>query len=103
MTIPPDEYPRLLKRALEGEKLPAPQSAPAPAKELPVAEMERLLLAGVSVGPEDLRDLAERRAVTAKELLGKAGVAGERMFIVAVTDVSNGEGKRGPRVDFTLK
>ena len=64
----------------------------------------------IAIGADDLRELGERRARTAKEALGKAGVAGERMFIVAValepaaaeTDAKPGT-KRGPRVDFTLK
>lgn len=52
------------------------------------------------------RELGERRARRAKEALAKAGVAGERMFIVAAAAETTAEtqgARRGPRVDFVLK
>ena len=104
MAIPPADYPRLLKRAFDNEKFAKPVTA-----EMPVAEMEKLILANIAVSPDDLRELGERRARTAKEALGKAGVAGERMFIVAAAEPAAAEvegkpaAKRGPRVDFVLK
>jgi len=64
-----------------------------------------ILIEPIVVGPEELRDLGDARARTAKEALGKAGVPGERMFIVAAAEpaADSAEARRGPRVDFTLK
>jgi uncharacterized protein involved in outer membrane biogenesis len=106
ITIPPADYPRLLKRAYDNEKLPKPANAPGAVTELPVAEMEKALLANIEVTPEALRELGEHRARTAREALGKAGVAEERMFIVAAAAEATAEApdaRHGPRVDFMLK
>jgi hypothetical protein len=101
MTIPTAEYQALLKRVFENEKLAQPKPAAGPAREVPPAEMESLLLANIKVTPDDLRELGEHRANAAKSALIKLGVAGERMYIV--TSADNAEAKRAPRVDFVLK
>jgi hypothetical protein len=45
MTIPPADYPALLKRAYDNEKIEKPKNELGVASELPPAEMEKLLLA----------------------------------------------------------
>jgi hypothetical protein len=68
--------------------------------------MERQMLAHITITPDDLRELGERRATAATAGLAKAGSAGERMFIVAggpEPAAGAPEAKRGPRVDFVLK
>ena len=105
MTIASADYPRLLKRAFDNEKFAKPKNAAGTAADLSVADMEKLMLANIVVSPDELRELGERRARTAKESLSKAGIAGERMFIVAAAEVTAEApaSKRGPRVDFVLK
>lgn len=104
MTIPPADYQRLLRRAFDNEKVVRPKSAAGNTTEPSVPEMESLLLATITVSPEALQELGASRARAAKEALTKAGVAPERMFVVAATAEADGAGaKRGPRVDFTLK
>ena len=61
------------------------------------------MLAHITITPDELRELGERRANAAKEALAKAGIAGERMFIVAGGPEPAPDAKRGPRVDFVLK
>jgi hypothetical protein len=101
MTIPPAEYPALLKRAYDVEKFTKPRNALGIARDLPPAEMEKLMLDSIAITPDEVRQLGERRANAAKTALGQLGVAGERMFIVAATEKP--DAKRSPRVDFVLK
>ena len=74
-------------------------------RDLPPAEMEKLMLANITVAPDELRELGERRASVAKNAPQKLGVSGKRMFIVAAADASGSgaDEKRAPRVDFVLK
>jgi hypothetical protein len=74
------------------------------AKKLPVAEMEALMLAHIKVDEDDLRGLANRRALDVKDYLVKtAAVESERIYIVAPPQVKAGEDKLPQsRVDFSL-
>jgi hypothetical protein len=101
MTIPPAEYPVLLKRAFDNEKFDKPKNALGIVRDLPPAEMEKLMLANIKVSPDELRALSEQRANAAKTALLKLGIAGERMYIV--TSAQAADAKQAPRVDFALK
>jgi hypothetical protein len=101
MAIPPAEYPALLKRAYDSEKFTKPRNAIGVARDLPPAEMEKLMLVNITVTQVELNELGERRANAAKNALGMLGVAAERMFIVAA--VEKPDAKRAARVDFVLK
>jgi hypothetical protein len=75
-------------------------------KDLPVAEMERLMLSNAEVGEGDLQQLANARAQAAKGWLVETGkVAPERVFIVSsktgAGDIKD-QGK-ATRADFSLK
>ena len=63
-----DEYAALLKAAYGEEKFPKPRNVIGLAKDLPVPEMENLMLTNAPVTDEDLRQLANRRAQVAKGL-----------------------------------
>jgi hypothetical protein len=66
--------------------------------------MEAALLAAVEVGDEEFRALAERRAREVKEELVRAGVAGERVFVVSDLAVGDEAKTRGAaRADLSLK
>ena len=84
LTVPVEEYEKYLRRAYGAEKFDKPRTALGFAKALPVAEMEKLMLAHTSIGEDDLRLLANARAQAAKEWLVTQGkVPAERVFLLA--------------------
>jgi uncharacterized membrane protein len=102
------DYPRYLERAYRAEKFPKPRNLVGMVKELPVEEMEKLMMANMKADDEALRDLAGRRARKVSEWLTQEGkIPGERVFILQ----PNLTAKEGPqndkakesRVDFALK
>lgn len=108
VTVTPDEYPALLKRAYQAEKFVKPRNALGFAKDLPVADMENLILANTPISDDDLTALANRRAQAAKNWLATNGnVPAERMFLMASKSAANeakNEKKVPPaRVDFSLR
>ncbi len=105
--IKPEEYPALLSRVYKDEDFPKPRNLIGLQKDLPVAEMEKLMIANAKVDADDLVALGNRRAQAVKEWLLKNGqIPGERIFILA-TKTGAAEAKdKGPgpsRVDFSLK
>jgi hypothetical protein len=105
VTIAADEYQKYLAAAYDQEKLSGkPRNLIGLAKKLPVAEMEALMLAHIKVDEDDLRGLANRRALDVKDYLVKtAAVESERIYIVAPPQVKAGEDKLPQsRVDFSL-
>ncbi len=104
---PPAPPPPSIADKLFGAFKPAPKPVPppAPSAAAPSAEeMERALLERITVDNESIRRLSEQRAGEAKARLVAAGVAPERLFIVA--DVAVGEeakGRSATRVDLALK
>jgi hypothetical protein len=100
------EYERYLRRAYGDESFPKPRNVIGIAKDLPVPEMETLMLTNAQVGDEDLRQLANARAQAAKEWLVSEGKIPEgRVFIVAPKLTAEGIKDKGQptRVDFVLK
>jgi hypothetical protein len=105
VTIAPDEYAKYLAAAYSQEKIPnKPRYFIGLAKKLPAAEMGALMLANIKVSDEDLHDLANRRALDAKDYLIKAGpVESERIYIVAPQAPKPEQEKlKQSRVDFNL-
>ncbi|HQR50370.1 MAG TPA: DUF748 domain-containing protein, partial [Methylophilaceae bacterium] len=106
VTISAEEWPVYLKQAYKEEKFPKPRNLIGFAKDLPPAEMEKLILTNITVGEEDLRRLANQRADAVSTWLTKAGsVAAERVFITPPKLNSEGIKDKGKpnRVDFSLK
>lgn len=106
VTVAPGEYEKYLKRAYGEEKFAKPRNVIGFAKDLPVAEMENLMLANTQVTEEDLRLLANARAQTAKEwLVGEGKVPAERIFTVTPRLTAEGIKDKGKptRADFALK
>jgi len=107
VTVAPGEYDRYLKRVYEETDLPdKPRNFLGIAKDIPRAEMERLLLKHAAVSDGDLRQLAQRRAETVKEQILKAGpVEPGRVFLVSSAPLApEKKDKAGAaRVDFRLK
>jgi hypothetical protein len=76
------------------------------ARELPVPEMEKLILANVPVTDEDLQALAGERVRAVRDrLLQSKQLEPERIFIVEAETLAaeKKEGVRNSRVDFKLK
>lgn len=98
------EYERFLRRAYGAEKIPdKPRNFLGIAKEIPVPEMESLMLAHAKIGADDLQRLANGRAQAAKEWLMTEGkVPAERLFINAPVLAAPQKGKP-TRVDFGLR
>jgi hypothetical protein len=106
ITVEPSEYEKYLRRAYGEEKFAKPRNLIGLAKDLPVAEMEDLMLANTPVTEDDLRLLANARAQAAKEWLVDQGkVPAERVFIVTPRLTAEGIKDKGKptRADFALK
>ena len=100
------EYPPLLTRVYRDEKFPKPRNLVGLTKDLPVAEMEKLILANTLVSDDDLRLLAQQRALAVKNwLLDKGHVPAERIFVLASREGADGKETRAKtsRVDFSLR
>jgi hypothetical protein len=106
VTIAPEEHDKYLRAAYKDAKFDRPRNAIGLLKDLPVPEMEQLMLANAAVREDDLRQLAFARAQAPKEwLVEKGKVAADRVFIVAPK--MSAEGIKDPgkptRADFSLK
>jgi hypothetical protein len=101
------EYATYLARAYQQAKFPKPRNLIGLAKTLPVEEMEKLMLAHQSIGEEDLRALAQRRAQAVQGWLVEQGqVPLSRIFLLPVKlpSAANGTTESGQnRVDFSLR
>jgi uncharacterized protein involved in outer membrane biogenesis len=104
--IEPAEYAGYLKAAYKEEKFPKPKNFIGLAKDIPVPEMEKLMLAHTEVTDGDLRALASQRAMRVKDAILKSGqVEPERVFIVEPKSLApeKKEKVKDSRVDFKLK
>ncbi|HWH78252.1 MAG TPA: DUF748 domain-containing protein, partial [Candidatus Binatus sp.] len=102
------EYAQYLKAAYGDESFPKPRNIIGLAQDLPVPEMEKLMLQNTKVGDDDLRQLASQRAQVVRDaLLATGQVGAERLFIVAAKPLSSDEAlalKGKPnRVEFSMK
>ena len=102
------EYERYLKAAYSDESFPKPRNVIGIAKDLPVPEMESLMLKNTQATDDDLRNLANRRAQTVQDrLLATEQVSADRLSIVAAKPLSSEEKEKVKaklsRVDFALR
>ncbi len=104
--VEPAEYEKYLRRAYGEEKFAKPRNMIGLAKDLPVPEMEKLMLEHTQVADDELRMLANERAQSAKEwLITQGKVPAERVFVVAPKLTAEGIEDKGSatRADFGLK
>ncbi|HJV64267.1 MAG TPA: DUF748 domain-containing protein [Geomonas sp.] len=100
--IPPQDYSSVLKAVYQKEKFPKPRNALGFAKDLPDAEMKKLIVTHTLVGDNELRALARDRVETVKTYLVADGkVPAERLFEKS-SDIYKPTEKGGPgsRVEF---
>ena len=104
--IEPQDYEKYLRRAYKEAKFPKPRNFIGMQKDLPVEEMEKLMLTSTTVSDDDLVQLANQRGQAVKEALTRGGeVAVERVFLVApkLEAAKSDAEVKGGRVDFALK
>lgn len=96
-----EEYRTYLTRVYKAGKFPKPRNMIGLQKDLPVEDMEKLILANTAVTDDDVRSLARRRAENVQVWLIEQGkVAPERLFLVPP---KAGDTAPGARVDFSLR
>jgi uncharacterized protein involved in outer membrane biogenesis len=102
----PKEYEKYLKMAYKEEKFPKPKNVLGMDKDIPVPEMEKLMLTHIEVKEGDLRTLASQRSMKVKDAILKSGqVEPERIFILEPKSLApeKKEKVKESRVDFKLK
>lgn len=83
VTVSPAEAPVLLREVYKRADMAKPRNLVGLAKDLPVAEMEKLLLADITVSEDAMRELAARRGVAVKDYLASRDLAPARLFLGA--------------------
>jgi hypothetical protein len=97
------EYPAYLKQAYREAKFPKPRNLVGMQKDLPVEEMEKLMLANTKASEDDVRDLALRRAETVQSwLLEQGKVPAARVFLLP-PKVGPDDKAKATRADFSLR
>ncbi len=98
------EYPELLTAAYKRSEIKKPRNLIGMAKDLPLKEMEDLLMADISVGEEAIRELALERGAAVRDYLLAQKVPSERLFLGAVrTGGGDSNWKPGAELDLAMK
>lgn len=79
------EAPKLLAEVYRRADMPKPRNLIGLARELPTAEMEKLLLAAIPVDADRMRELALDRAGQVRDELVRLGVDHNRIYLLAPT------------------
>jgi hypothetical protein len=106
VTVGSDEYAKYLKMAYKAEKFPKPRNLIGFAKDLPVPEMEKLMITHIEVTDDDMRQLAAERALGVKDYVLKSGrITADRVFLVEPKSLEpeKKEKLKDSRVDFKLR
>lgn len=94
LTVSAQEYPALLRSVYKRADMPKPRNVIGLAKDIPVPEMEALLLANIPVSEGMMRELATRRGVAVRDYLATRQLPLERLFLGAP---GAGNGKAGEK------
>ncbi len=101
--IAPEEMKTYLTRAYKEAKFPKPRNMIGMQKDLPVEEMEKLMLTNLPVTTDDIKGLAAHRAeVVQNWLVDEGKIAPERLFLLPPKVEADDKGKAS-RADFSLK
>jgi hypothetical protein len=101
-----DEYEKYLKRAYEDADLTKPENIYESTSDIPIQEMERLLMDHIKITDDDLRSLANTRASQTRDyILESRKVEPERIFILEpkIHPPEDNEEIKKSRVQFTLR
>ena len=90
------EYEQLLRRVYRAGDFPKARNLIGMVRDLPVAEMEAVILAHTAVSADELAALAQQRAQAVRNwLVEEGGVAQERVFLLAPkVEEASGEGEQ---------
>ncbi|MET0544285.1 MAG: DUF748 domain-containing protein [Variovorax sp.] len=98
------EYPELLTAVYKRADITKPRNMVGLAKDIPVNEMEDLLMAGVAVDEESMRQLAVERGGVVRDYLLAQKLASERLFLGAVrTQASGADWKPGAELKLDMR
>ena len=108
IAIAPEEYKTYLTRAYKEARFPKPRNLIGLQKDLPVEEMEKLMLTNLPATDDDLKALAVRRSEAVQSWLVEQGrVPPERVFLlppkVEADDTGKTGGGKASRADFSLR
>ena len=101
LTVSEAEVPALIREVYKRADITKPRNLVGVAQDLPVADMQALLLANIPVGDDAMRELALQRGVAVKDYLGAQQLPVERLFLGAVKPAVN-DPKWSPRAELTL-
>ena len=101
VNVSPAEYPALLKEVYKHADLPKPRNLIGLTKDLPVPEMEKLLLASIKADGESMHALAEKRGAVVRDYLASRNLPLERIFLGAVK-AEPPDAKWTPRAELNL-
>ena len=101
VTVSEAEYPALLKEVYRRADIAKPKNVIGMVKDVPVAEMEALLLAGITVDAEAMQQLAVRRGVVVRDYLASRDIPIARLFLGA-PKTAGGEPSWTPRADLKV-
>lgn len=99
--VTPQEYPALLKAVYKRADFPKPRNLIGMAKDLPVPEMEALLLSHLEASESAMQALALQRGVAVRDYLASQQVPMERLFLGAVKAVAP-DAKWQPHAELNL-
>jgi len=106
LTVTPEEYERYLKIIYEAADFEKPKDTKGRIKELPIAEMEKLLITNIQITDDVLRLLAHKRASRVRDYMLKSEIIEpERIFILEPKSLlpKDDTNAMKSRVNFTLK
>jgi hypothetical protein len=101
ITVSAAEYPQLLKEVYRRSSVPKPRNAIGMVKDIPVQEMEDLLLASLPVTEQAMQDLAVARGIAVRDHLASLGLASDRLFLGAAKAVPKDD-KWTPKAELQL-
>lgn len=103
VVISPEEYPEMILTVYEEAEFPRPRNFVGMLKKLPVEEMEKLLLANIRAGEEELQELAKMRALAVRDALVSANEEIKPRLFLMQPDIYAAP-KEGPasRVEFNI-
>lgn len=101
LVVTPEEYPALLKEVYQRADISKPRNLIGIAKDIPLPDMEALLLAAVPATGDLMRELAVARGVAVKDYLASRELPEGRMFLGAPQVAGPGE-KSQPQAELRL-
>lgn len=101
LAVSDQDYPALLKAVYKRADFPKPRNLIGLTKDIPVPEMETLLLANLSVTESAMRALAEQRGVAVRDYLASLKLPMERLFLGASKAAAD-DAKWQPRAELNL-